>query len=332
MTAPAKLPLDRPVGDFVSSQAVTLPDHFTVDDALASLRPHPPDAPVIYFYVLNPERQLVGVLPARRLLLSPGSSPIRSLMTTSLITLRATDTLFDAMELFAMHRLLALPVLDADRRFAGILDYSLYTEEVFDLAENRQLNEVFQLIGVRLSHAQHGHPLRGFRVRMPWLLCNILGGLACAVIGSCFEHTLQQIVILSLFIPIILTLAESVAVQSMTLAIESVSPANSRAAGSSSRALAALLREAATALLLGATSGVLVALVSLIWKQPWRIPLLLGAAIAGTMFLASLLGRLIPSLIHRLHLNPTVASGPVTLAAVDVVTVTLYLSAATATL
>ena len=321
----SKLPLDRPVVSFVSTKAVTLPDHYTVDESLHFLRTHPTDASVIYFYVIDAERRLVGVLPARRLLLSPGTSPICDLMTKSLITLRSTDTLLDAMELFAMHRLLALPVLDADRRFLGILDYSLYTEEVFDLAENRQLNEVFQLIGVRFSQAQHGHPLRGYRMRMPWLLCNVAGGLACAIIGSFFEHTLQQIVILSLFIPIILTLAESVSVQSMTLAIES---AGARTTATARRRH--ILQEALTALLLGMTAGLIVALVSLFWRaQPAAAPLVIGGAILTTMLLAALLGRLVPAVIHRLKLNPTVASGPVTLAAVDIMTISLYLSAAT---
>jgi magnesium transporter len=324
MTTPhSKLPLDRCVADFISTKAITLPDHYTVDESLRYLRKHPTDAPVIYFYVINEHRQLVGVLPARRLLLSPGDTPIRTQMTTTLITLRATDTLMDAMELFAMHRLLALPVLDADNRFMGLLDYSLYTDEVFDIAENRQLNEVFQLIGVRFSQAQHGHPIKGFKMRMPWLLCNIAGGLVCAAIGARFEHALAQVVIFSLFIPVILTLAESVSVQSMTLAIEST---GSRTTVEARRK--AIMQEAATAVMLGLVSGGIVAIVSLFWKSRFYVPIVIGGSICVAMLLAALLGRFVPSLIHRLKLNPTLASGPVTLALVDIVTITLYLTGA----
>lgn len=312
------LPLDRPVADFLTSKAITLPDHFTIDQALAFLRANPTDASVIYFYVLDDQRRLVGVLPARRLLLAPGTTPIREQMTKSLITVRGDDTLFDAMELFAMHRLLALPVVDAQGRFLGILDYSLYTEEVFDLAENRQLNEVFQLIGVRFTQARQGGPWRGYQLRMPWLLCNITGGIICAALGSLFARTLQQVVVVSLFIPVILTLAESVAVQSMTLAIES---GMGRRGG--------FRREGATAVLLGLTCGVIVAAAALLWRQPPRIPLVIGGSILCVMLLAALLGRIVPAVVHALKLNPTVASGPVTLAIVDIVTISVYLSAAT---
>jgi magnesium transporter len=159
---------------------------------------------------------------------------------------------------------------------------------------------------------------------MPWLFCNIAGGLACAAIGSVFEHTLAQVVVLSLFIPVILTLAESVSVQSMTLAIE--------AAGKSTTVEArrkAILQETATAILLGFTAGGIVGIVSLFWRANFLVPLVIGASITGTMLIAALLGRAIPSLIHKLKLNPTLASGPVTLATVDIVTVTVYLLGAT---
>ena len=86
------------------------------------------------------------------------------------------------------------------------------------------LNEVFQLLmGVRLEqHKQGRRPGARFRLRMPWLLSNITGGLIWRLVASAafFEETMQKIVLIALFIPLILTVAESVAVQSMTLAIE----------------------------------------------------------------------------------------------------------------
>ena len=93
---------------------------------------------MIYFYVVNESEQLVGVLPARRLVLSPGATKVGDLMIRDMIMLGAKETLFDALELFAMHRLLAIPVVDGQRRFLGIVELSLYTEEVFDLAHHRE--------------------------------------------------------------------------------------------------------------------------------------------------------------------------------------------------
>ena len=317
------VPYDKPVSRFLSSSAITLRDDLTVDQALAQLRRQPMagESQIVYFYVIDAAGKLVGVLPTRRLLLSPAGAAIRDLVAPGLITLRESDTLFDALELFAMHRLLAIPVVDRAGKFLGILDVSTYTDEVYDLAQNRQLNEVFQLIGLHLEEFRHGSPLKGLRVRLPWLLCNIVGGLACAGLGALFDQVVQQFIILALFIPMILTLAESLSVQSMTLAIE--------AAASKSKSAAGLMREALTALLLGVGCGLLVAGISLFWKQPLIVPAVIGGSVMLSMFFAGLLGRAVPKLIYLLKLNPRIASGPVTLAAVDVMTVTVYLSAAT---
>ncbi len=328
--------LDRPVTEFLAPAVFTLRDHLTIDEALTALRAGPrtgtPAAgggggvtagpsPVAYFYIVNAQDQLVGVLPTRRLILSPGNARLADLMTRDLIVLSERETLFDALELFAVHRLLALPVVDAQRHFRGVVELSLYTDEVFDLAQQRQLNEVFQLMGLRLEQHKHGGVLAGFKLRMPWLVANITGGLLCAALGALFAATVARTVLIALFIPLILTLAESVAVQSMTLAIEQ--------AAMRQRVPGRLLKEALTALLLGAGAGLIVGLVSLCWPGPRFATVTIGGSVAGAMFLAAMLGRAVPKVIHVLKLNPRVASGPIALATVDVVTVTLYLSAAT---
>jgi magnesium transporter len=332
----ATLPaLDRPVTEFLAPAAFTLREDLTIDEALAALRgeprtgsqsaggggARPGPSPVAYFYILNQAGELVGVVPTRRLILSPGNARIADLMTRELIVLSDRETLFDALELFAMHRLLALPVVDAQRRFRGVVELSLYTDEVFDLAQQRQLNEVFQLMGLHLEQHKHGGVLAGFRMRMPWLLANITGGLLCAALGALFAATVAKTVLIALFIPLILTLAESIAVQSMTLAIEQ--------AAMGRKLRGQIGREALTALLLGGGAGLIVGLVSLCWPGPRLATVTIGGSVAAAMFLAAMLGRAVPRIIHALKLNPRIASGPITLATVDVVTITLYLAAAT---
>ena len=303
-------------------------DHHTTSDALNHLRSnaasYQSQSQVLYFYVIDAGEKFVGVLPARQLILAAAGARIADLMIKDVISLRPSDTLFDALELFAMHRLLAIPVVDAEKRFLGIVELSLYTDEVFDLAQNQQLNEVFQLMGLRLEQHKQGSPWRGFRLRMPWLVSNILGGLACAALGSFFEATVQRVVVVALFIPLILTLAESVAVQSMTLAIEQAASRRSNPG--------VLLREIATALMLGGCSGAIVGCVSLLWRGPRVASLTIAGSVFITMLLAAVLGRTLPRVIYKLRLNPRIASGPITLAVVDICTVFLYLLGATLTL
>src|SRR5207249_9356543 len=73
-----------------------------------------------------------------------------------------------------------------------------------------------------LSDSQQASAVFSFRQRFPWLLCNIAGGLLAAFLSGLFEAELQKLVALALFIPVVLALAESVSIQSVSLALQSL--------------------------------------------------------------------------------------------------------------
>src|SRR5262249_29143647 len=133
-----------------------------------------------------------------------------------------TATILEVCEFFTLHRLLAFPVVDSERRVIGQVDVELYTNELSDL-ERHEGNEVlFQLIGVHLTTAQQASPVVSFLRRFPWLLCNIGGGVLAAFLSGIFEDELSRVVALALFIPVVLALAESVSIQSVTLALQTL--------------------------------------------------------------------------------------------------------------
>src|SRR5262245_14409148 len=166
----------------------------TVGAALARLRQQPPESRVIYFYVLDDDGILRGVVPTRRLLLNPPETPVTDIMVTRVIALPDAATVLDACEFFTVHRLLAFPVVDGARRVLGVVDVELYTEELTDLEANERNDELFQLVGVHLTEAQQASPLWSFRQRFPWLSANITGGVLAAFLSGLFEAELQRVV------------------------------------------------------------------------------------------------------------------------------------------
>src|SRR5215211_2204281 len=109
--------------DFVQLQAGQ-----TVGEALA-IRARQPPGRVIYYYVSDGEGRLRGVVPTRRLLLSPPEAPLADVMVREVVTVPHTATVLDACEFFTLHRLLAFPVVDGERRIVGLVDVDLYTAE-----------------------------------------------------------------------------------------------------------------------------------------------------------------------------------------------------------
>lgn len=296
----------------------------TVGEALAALRENPPEGRVIYFYVLDDENRLRGVVPTRRLLLNSPETRIDDVMVKNVIAIPDTATVLEACEFFTLHRLLAFPVVDSQQHMLGIVDVELYTEELTDLDASERNHDLFQLIGVHLTAAQRASPLAAFRSRFPWLLCNMAGGILAAFLSGIFEKELEQAVALALFIPVVLALAESVSIQSVSLALQTL-----HGGRPSWASLARGLRvELVTGTFLGTACGFAVAAVALIWLRQLHIAFCIAGGIAGGVAGAAIIGLAMPYLLHMLRRNPQVAAGPIALASTDMITLLIYFNLA----
>jgi magnesium transporter len=308
----------------MSPHFIRLRTEQTVGEALEALRTQELEARILYLYVVNDDDVLEGVIPVRRLLTADPATSLSDLIVTDVISVRDTATVLEACELFLHHRLLALPALDEQGRLRGVVDVTLFTNEISELAHKEELDHVFQLIGVHAALGRKVSPWTSFRDRFPWLLCNMASGLICALITSRFELLISEVTALALFITVVLALAESVSMQSMTLTLEALH----HGAKGVGRMFGAARRELLAALFLGGASGVVVFAAAAAWRGQPGVAGVVGASIFCSMAAACLLGVLVPSTIRLLHADPRVASGPIVLAGTDVATLLLYFGTA----
>jgi magnesium transporter len=316
--------LADPITAHMGTDYTALHSGQTVGEALGTLRTQQLGEKIIYFYVLDDRRRLVGVVPTRRLLMSMPDARIGEIMVRDVISIPHTMSVLDACEFFVMHRLLAFPVVNADNQLLGVVDARLFTDEMFDVSERQSANDVFQLIGVRIAAGRRLSPFGGFVQRLPWLLCNITGGVACAVLAGHYERFLKLQIVLALFIPVVLALAESVSMQSMTLTLQSFHGEHV-----DWRSVFRNVRlESATASLLGAACGTLVGLIAWGWKRDAHVALAIGVSIALAILTACVLGALLPTLVRVLKGDPQIAAGPIVLAASDILTLLFYFNLA----
>lgn len=299
---------------------MVLQKDWTIETALLETRTAKVPGPIIYFYVVDDAGRLVGVLPTRSLLTSTLDTRIESVMISRLVTLPEKATIGDASELFVMHRFLAIPIVDNERRVVGVIDVNAFSDQVLDVAERRNVDTVFEAIGLRISEARDSSPFRAFRLRFPWLTATIAGGTSCALLAGMFEATLAESILLAFFLTLVLGLGESVSTQSMTLAVQllrSQPPTLKWFAKASSR-------EFLTASMLGLACGSATALIVLLGYGDGMAAVAIGGSIALALVFASLLGLSVPSALHALRLDPRVAAGPLTLAATDLCTLGVY--------
>jgi magnesium transporter len=307
--------------EYVQPAGLTLGPDDTIAVALDRARQLPSTHIILYCYVVDEQARLVGVVPIRRLLTTAPEARIDSIMIHDVVAIPSWATVLVAAEYFVNRRYLAFPVVEPGGRLVGVVDVSLFTDDVLALAR-QSFDGIFQLIGV---HATEGRTAwTSFLDRFPWLLCNVVGGLLCAILASRYESLLDHLVVLALFIPVVLTLAEAVSIQSLTLTLQNLSdgPINWRLFARS------FSKEFFTAAMLGLGCGSLVGLAAFVWKDAVGVGLVLTLAITVAMITACLLGVLMPTALRALKADPKIAAGPIVLALTDLATLLFYFNLA----
>ncbi|MEK6797040.1 MAG: magnesium transporter [Spirochaetota bacterium] len=317
--------LDEPILNYTKQDYVSLPHDATISRALAGLRTKKLPGKIVYFYVLDAHKRLTGIVSTRSLLTSKPDARVRDIIEPSIISLPHTASVSDACEFFIMYRFLAFPVIDSHGRMLGVVDVNLFSDEIFELTDREARENVFQLIGVTADERRHRNIFRSFTARFPWLISTIAGGVICAVIANAYHATLSAYLIIALFLPLVLALAESIGIQSMTLAL-----AGLRKKKSFGETAFTVARETMTAFTVGIASALVVAVFLFLWKHDAAASVVMLASITLAMLTAAAFGAVVPRLVHAFGKDPSIAAGPLTLALGDVMALLYYFTIARA--
>lgn len=293
-------------------------DH-TVSESLDLVRASKDVGRVIYFYVVDRERRMQGVVAVRKLLLSQPETKIAEIMTTRIIEIPSTATVLDACEFFTLHKLLAFPVVDTDRKVIGAVNVDVYTDEIREIDRRQDSDDLFQLIGVHLSEAAQNNARLAFVGRFPWLLCNVAGGMLSALIADAYQD-ISTLAIVAPFIALVTALAESVSIQSVSLSLQALHthPPEWK---SFARKIG---QELLVGLLLGGACGLTVGIIAWLWKGSLVVAGSLFFGIIGGVVASAGVGLSVPYFLKLCRRDPQLASGPIALALSDVVTLLCY--------
>src|ERR1700751_122282 len=250
---------NSPVVEHARKDFPLLDADMTVAEALDRIRREGVGERVIYFFAVDSDKRLVGVLPTRRLLTAPLETPLREIMVRRVVAIPATATVLDACEFFVLYKFLAFPVVDEQRHVVGVIDANLFAEEILEAGESEDRGrlaevmgpEFFEALGFHIEQIRGASAWRGFRFRFPWLLVTVTGGTFSAILAHFFEATLARSLVLAFFLTMVLALNERVSMQSMSVTIHAL-----RSVAVTKRWLAvAFRREVSRAILLGMACG-----------------------------------------------------------------------------
>jgi magnesium transporter len=303
---------EETAGGIMTTDFVSLHEDTTVKDAKQM---------VFYLYVTDDPGRLVGVVSLRQLLVVTPATPLKKIMTTDVISVVADMDQEDVAKLVAKYNILAIPVVDKDARLVGIIT----VDDVVDVIREEATEDILKMAGATEADLLQMSSIRAARMRMPWLLTSLVGGMITGVFLWLFRPAIQHVIALASFIPVITAMGGNVGLQTSTLIVRGLAMGRIE----SSQIGAVFLKELTVGLMMGTICGFIVGVVANVWHGPAMLGLVVGLSMFAAITVAAIMGTLMPIVLKRFGVDPAISSGPFVTAANDITGLVIYLGLAT---
>ncbi|MCK9516041.1 MAG: magnesium transporter [Ottowia sp.] len=315
-------------GAIMNSQYATLTPELTAGQAIEELRRIAPDRETIYnAYVINDQRELIGVTTLRRLILAQPGRRVGDMMETKPISVRVDEDREAAAAKIARYDFIALPVVDAQHRMVGIITADDAMDVLADAA-----TEDFQKSGGSLggdwpTRMKDATVRLLYQKRVFWLILLVFANIFSGAGIAYFEDLITANVALVFFLPLLIDSGGNAGSQSSTLMVRALATGDVQM-----RDWAGMLgRELAVAFLLGLTMALAVSGVGLLRGGP-AIALVVALTMLVVVIVGSLIGMLLPFLLSHFKADPAAASSPLITTIADGSGILIYFAIASAIL
>ncbi len=315
-------------GGLMVTEFIAYPRDKSVAEVIADLRRTADEIAervIQYTYVVGNRGELIGVLPLRELLLSPGNRPLHRVMIADPISVDVHMDLDDLFEVFESRPFLGLPVVGEGGLLLGIL----HRTDVETAWGERAEGDLLKAQGIVGGEELRSMPiwLRARR-RLSWLSINIVLNIMAASVIAAYQDTLSAVIALAVFLPIISDMSgcsgnQAVAVSMRELTLGIVKPID---------LFYVWRKEVMVGLVNGLALGLLLGLAAWLWRGNGYLGLIVGAALATNTLVAVSIGGAVPLLLKRFGVDPAIAAGPILTTLTDMCGFFLVLSFASAAL
>ncbi|MDP7570614.1 MAG: magnesium transporter, partial [Myxococcota bacterium] len=248
----AELYPESSAGRVMQTSFVSLDEKMTSQEAIDTLRARADDdESILYLYVIDEQRSLRGVVPIRRLVSAPPARLIRDLMIPDPVSVQPDADQEQVAQIVARYDLLAVPVTDVDGRMLGVIT----VDDVIDVITEEATEDMYHLAGLSEDDRVFSPAHIAVRKRLPWMLVNLATAFLAAWVVGLFERTLEQVVALAIFMPVVAGMGGNGGIQSLTVITRGIALGEIEF----SSGLRAALKELAVGLVMGALTGTVAA-------------------------------------------------------------------------
>jgi magnesium transporter len=321
---------EESVGRLMTPDYVAVRKHWTIEQALRHVRRRGKLAETVNrIFVVDEDWKLVDDIELRRLILGELDDTVESVMDHTYAAVQATEDREEAVRTIQRYDQSVLPVVDAEGVLVGIVT----VDDLMDVAEGEFTEDMYRLAGITWSEEEEGRSVRileanlpqVLRLRMPWLLVALAGGLMAGMVVGQFEETLEAIVFLAFFIPVIMDMGGNVGTQASTIFVRGFALGHIR----ESEVWRFVAREGRTGFTIGVLVGSVAGLAAWAWQGIFELGLVIFISMTITCTVASLIGFAIPWLAHKAGKDPAAVSDPFITTIKDMTGLLVYFSLAT---
>ena len=316
-------------GRIMSTGFATVDRALTAEQALAAIRYQAPYAKTIYIiYVVGSDYHLDGAVSLRELLIAHPDTPVTEIMVQPPVAVTTDTEETKVARMLADRDFLAVPVVNEAFQLVGIVT----VDDAMDVLEDETTEDLYYHTGLAsLSDIQGKESNRSevmvrgslwsiWKVRLPFLVLTLVGGMLAAGVVDGFEETLESVAAVAMFIPLIMDMGGSVGTQSSTVfargvALGQIDPA---------QFWRPFFKELGVGSSLGAIAGLAGGLLAGFWTGIPQLGMAVGAALVVTMTISALLGFLVPWLLVKVGADHAAGSAPIITSIKDITGLTIY--------
>ena len=288
-------------GGIMQSELVSVHSNATINNALSAVVQASDEIENVYnVFVVNRDEKFVGAIPLQRLITSKRNSPVIEAIDKAIPSVNVDVDQEEVARMFEKYDLVDLPVVDSNNKLLG----RITVDDIVDVMEEETSEDIYRIAGLDEDDNIFNDPGESIKKRLPWLYLNLLTALASALVIGFFENTIQMVIALAVFMPVVAAIGGNAGSQTLTLIVRGMALGEVTFENSKK----ALYNQIVVGIFNGVAVGVVIGIIAYLWKGMPVLGLVLGLAMIINVFAGTLIGTLIPLSLKWLKADPALGS------------------------
>jgi len=292
---------DDTAGGLMASEFVAINESMNVKETLKYLQIAVLDVESAYYlYVLDADDILKGIVSLRELVISTFDTKIGDIMHENVKSVPLEMDQEEVAALFEKYGFQAIPVTDEKGKMLGIIT----VDDIIEVVREEATEDILRLAGVNEGEIIDGSTFASVKSRLPWLSVNLVTAMLAGATVGIFSDTIDKVVILAAFNPIIAGMGGNAGTQSLTLIVRGIALGEF----TKENAKEVFRKEILVGLVNGLAIGALIAVIGMLWSHKPVFGIVVGISMLANMCLATIVGYLVPVALKKLKIDPALAS------------------------